>query len=170
MKTKSITLSLMIATMGILSYSANAQQDKVKPYSNPADKQEKMDKQNNSNQNPDLNRNQNPNRGTQQDTIGNRNQGIENQMNEDHIMMQNGKMIMIKNGKTIPLDKDMTLKNGTITMSNGKYKMKDGTILTFNEGDIIDMNGKVSTYKDRNINRNNKGEYDQIRRNNKNQK
>lgn len=64
-------------------------------------------------------------------------------MKKNHLMMMNGKMQMQKNGKTMPMEKDMTLTNGTQVMTDGMCKMKDGTSMNMKEGDMIDMNGKM---------------------------
>ncbi|MES2060542.1 MAG: DUF6799 domain-containing protein [Bacteroidota bacterium] len=64
-------------------------------------------------------------------------------MKKNHLMMMDGKMQMQKNGKTMPMEKDMTLTNGTQVMTDGMCKMKDGTSMTMKDGDMIDMNGKM---------------------------
>lgn len=65
-------------------------------------------------------------------------------MKKDHLMMKDGKMEMTKNGKTMLMDKDMTMSNGTEVMTDGMCKMKDGKTMTMKEGDMMDMNGKMS--------------------------
>lgn len=65
-------------------------------------------------------------------------------MKKDHVMMMDGKMQMMKDGKTMPMDKDMTMGNGTEVMTDGMVKMKGGKTMTMKEGDMMDMNGKMS--------------------------
>jgi hypothetical protein len=43
---------------------------------------------------------------------------------KDCCMMKDGKMMCVKDGKTMPMDKDMTMKNGTKCMTNGDCIMK----------------------------------------------
>jgi hypothetical protein len=61
---------------------------------------------------------------------------------KDCCMMQNGKMMMMQNGKMMPMTKDITMKNGTKCMVNGKCVMKDGTKKMMKNGDCMDMEGK----------------------------
>jgi hypothetical protein len=62
---------------------------------------------------------------------------------KDCCMMKEGKMCCTKNGKTMPMDKDMTMKNGTKCMKNGDCIMKDGKTMKMKEGECMDMNGKM---------------------------
>jgi hypothetical protein len=57
------------------------------------------------------------------------------------VMMKNGKLLMMKNGQTTPLTTDLTLDNGTVVMTNGTVKAKDGSTTTLKEGDYITMDG-----------------------------
>jgi len=151
MKTKKITLLIMIAAIAALSFSANAQQNKnqMKPDTTRG---------NNRMMNPDSGynksgynkkdpMNQNQHNQYHNDTMVLQNNKMLHQMKTDHIMMQNGKMVMVKDGNTMPINKDMTMKNGTILMTNGKYKMKNGTAMMMKEGDMMDMNGGMITTK-----------------------
>lgn len=61
----------------------------------------------------------------------------------DCCMMKEGKMMVMKDGKAIPMEKDMTMKNGTKCMMNGECIMKDGKKLRMKEGECMDMNGKT---------------------------
>jgi hypothetical protein len=54
---------------------------------------------------------------------------------------------MMKDGKTMPMEKDMVMKNGTICMTNGECKMKDGTKMMMKNGDRMFMSGKMQTDK-----------------------
>jgi hypothetical protein len=62
---------------------------------------------------------------------------------KDCCMMKDGKMMCMKDGKTMPMDKDMTMKNGTKCMTNGECIMKDGKKMKMKEGDCMDMDGKM---------------------------
>lgn len=64
-------------------------------------------------------------------------------MKKDHVMMMGGKMKMVKNGKEAPMEKEMTMGNGTVVMADGMCKMKDGTTMTMKNGDMMDMDGKM---------------------------
>ncbi|MET4081784.1 hypothetical protein ABIB40_001733 [Pedobacter sp. UYP30] len=64
-------------------------------------------------------------------------------MMKDHCMMKDGKMMVMKDGKTMPMKKDMTMKNGTMVMTNGECTMKDGKKMTMKEGDCMEMSGKM---------------------------
>ena len=43
----------------------------------------------------------------------------------------------------MPMEKDMTMKNGTKCMTNGECIMKDGKKMKMKEGDCMDMSGKM---------------------------
>ena len=62
-------------------------------------------------------------------------------------MMKDGKMMHHKDGVTMPMEKDMTMKNGTVCMVNGECVMKDGKKMTMKEGECMDMNGKMDHCK-----------------------
>lgn len=62
---------------------------------------------------------------------------------KDCCLMKDGKMMCMKEGKTMPMDKDMTMKNGTKCMTNGDYVMKNGKTMKMKEGECMDMNGKM---------------------------
>ena len=64
-------------------------------------------------------------------------------MMKDCCMMEGGKMMCMMDGKKMPMDKDMTMKNGTMCMKNGECIMKDGTKMKMKEGECMDMNGKM---------------------------
>ena len=58
-------------------------------------------------------------------------------------MMQNGKMMVVKNGNMMPMEKDMTLRNGTKFMVDGTCMTKDGKKTMMKEGEMMDMDGKM---------------------------
>ncbi len=62
-------------------------------------------------------------------------------------MMKDGKMMQMKDGKMTPMEKDMTMKDGTKCMVNGKCVMKDGKKMKMKNGDCMDMNGKMDKCK-----------------------
>jgi hypothetical protein len=62
---------------------------------------------------------------------------------KDCCMMKDGKMCCVKDGKTMPMDKDMTMKNGTKCMTNGECIMKDGKKMQMKEGECMEMSGKM---------------------------
>jgi len=125
MKNKNIMLSIMIASLGLLSYSVVAQANNMRQDSAQNKMQYNKDEQNNRD---------------------NQNKIQDEQMHHsktDHMMMQNGKMVMMKDGKKMPMEKDITLKNGTKCMTDGTCIKKDGAKTKFKEGEMMDMNGKM---------------------------
>lgn len=64
-------------------------------------------------------------------------------MMKDCVMMEDGKMMTMMDGKTAPMDKDMTMKNGTMVMTDGTVKMKNGKTAMLKNGDCVMMSGKV---------------------------
>lgn len=62
-------------------------------------------------------------------------------------MMKDGKMMHHKDGVCMPMEKDMTMKNGTVCMVNGECVMKDGKKMTMKEGECMDMSGKMDKCK-----------------------
>jgi len=67
----------------------------------------------------------------------------EDSKTKDCCMMKDGKMMLVKDGTTMPMEKDITMKNGTKCMTNGKCVMKDGKTMLMTEGQCMDMNGKM---------------------------
>ncbi|SHF99149.1 DUF6799 domain-containing protein [Flavisolibacter ginsengisoli] len=63
---------------------------------------------------------------------------------KDCVMMEDGKMMSMMNGKTMPMEQDMTMKNGTQVMTDGTVKMKNGKTMTLKNGDCVYMNGTVA--------------------------
>ncbi len=64
-------------------------------------------------------------------------------MMKDCCLMKDGKMMQMMDGKMMPMEKDMTMKNGTMCMTNGECVMKDGTKMMMKDGDCMDMSGKM---------------------------
>jgi len=64
-------------------------------------------------------------------------------MMKDHIMMKDGKVMMIWEGKSMPLEKELTLGNGTKVTVDGTVMMKDGTKTMMKEGDMMSMDGEM---------------------------
>ena len=62
----------------------------------------------------------------------------------DCCMMKDGKMMCVKDGKTMPMEKDMTMKDGTKCMVNGACITKDGKKMQMKDGQCMDMNGKMN--------------------------
>ncbi|MHA4807853.1 DUF6799 domain-containing protein [Flavitalea flava] len=62
---------------------------------------------------------------------------------KDCCMKKDGKMMLMKDGKSMPMDKEMTMKNGTKCMTNGECTMKDGKKMMMKEGDCMEMSGKM---------------------------
>jgi hypothetical protein len=62
---------------------------------------------------------------------------------KDCCLMKDGKMMCMRDGKAMPMDQDMTMKNGTKCMTNGECIMKDGKKMKMKEGQCIDMDGKL---------------------------
>ena len=61
--------------------------------------------------------------------------------------MKGGKMMMMQHGKLSPMTMDMTMSDGTICMTNGTCKAKDGTITKMKEGDhCIIEKGKMMVH------------------------
>lgn len=65
------------------------------------------------------------------------------EMAKDHIMMKDGKVMMMKEGKSMPLDKEITLTNGSKVAVDGTVTMRDGTKMTMKEGDMMTMDGAM---------------------------
>ena len=66
---------------------------------------------------------------------------------KDCVMMKDGKMMMAKNGDTTAMEKDRTMSNGTMVMTDGMCKMKDGKTMKMADGDCMCMDGKMMKKK-----------------------
>lgn len=69
----------------------------------------------------------------------------ESKSNHKCCVMKDGKMMHHKDGKMTPMEKDMTMKNGTVCMVNWECVMKDGKKMAMKDGECMDMNGKMNT-------------------------
>jgi uncharacterized protein DUF6799 len=62
----------------------------------------------------------------------------------DGVMMKDGKMMMMKGGKaTGPMDKEMTMSDGTKVKPDGSMMMKDGKMMMMKDGQTMMMDGKM---------------------------
>lgn len=66
---------------------------------------------------------------------------------KDCVMMHDGKMMVMKGGETMAMAEEMTLANGTMVMTDGMVKMKDGSSQMLKEGQCVYMDGKVGKMK-----------------------
>ena len=66
---------------------------------------------------------------------------------KDGFLMKDGKMMMLKSGMSSPMDKEMTLANGTKVMPSGDVMMKDGKKMMMKEGMMMGMDGNVTAMK-----------------------
>ena len=128
----------MIASIGIISFSVKAQ-DTGKTNSDQIKTQQQIDPQKRMNDQKQMNNNPINQTPTDMNT-GN--------MEPDHIAMQNGKMIAVMDGKIIPMDQEVTMKNGTKCMTDGTCTLMNGKKVLLKNGDMMDMNG-VMLPKDR---------------------
>lgn len=62
-------------------------------------------------------------------------------------MMKDGKMMHHKDGVCMPMEKDMTMNNGTVCKVNGECIMKDGSKMKMKEGECMEMDGKMEKCK-----------------------
>ena len=59
-------------------------------------------------------------------------------------MMKDGKMMMMMGGKaTGPMDKEMTMSDGTKVKPDGSMMMKDGKMMKMKNGQMMMMDGKM---------------------------
>lgn len=138
-------LTIVLAAIAI-SASAYAQTDSTNNRNSPP---------NMNNSNDDRNRmhdDKNENRDTKDSRIQN-SQREDNRLT-DGVVMQNGKVMIVKSGKMTPMEKDLTMSNGTKVMRDGSYMHRDGKKVMLKEGEHLDMGGKISptrTDKDKNM-------------------
>jgi hypothetical protein len=71
--------------------------------------------------------------------------------------MIDGKMMIMSDGKTVMMDKEMVLRNGTVVRMDGTVKMKDGETVSIQEGDCIDLSGRMVVMKTIQVKGNPKG-------------
>ena len=139
MKNAKTTLAIVAASIGFMSYSLSAQET-VKGNSNLVKTQQEIDAHKKVNEND---------KGIQKSKDQNRTNTMSvGYMSTDHIAMENGKMIAIMDGKIIPMDQEVTMKNGTKCMTDGICLLTDGKKVIMKNGDKMDLNG-VMMPKDR---------------------
>ena len=62
----------------------------------------------------------------------------------EYLLMKGGKMVFVsKEGNTNQLNKNFTLSDGSIVISNGTVIRKDGTKLLLKETDYIYISGEI---------------------------
>ncbi len=61
----------------------------------------------------------------------------------DYLVRKGGKIYFFENNKLAPLDKEVTLQNGTKVTPSGECTAKDGAKSTMREGDFLYMNGAM---------------------------
>ena len=66
-----------------------------------------------------------------------------------YVVMKNSKLLWMKNGNLTTLDKDLTLPNGTVVFANGAVKAANGITMQLQEGDRLDMDGKLIMKSDK---------------------
>ena len=62
---------------------------------------------------------------------------------KDCLMMMNGKVMVMKGGQHMPLNKQVTLPNGTVVMPDGTVKMTDGTTRMLKNDECVYMDGTL---------------------------
>ncbi len=129
MNMRKITLSLIVISAIFLCNVVNAQ-DSVNRNSDQVKKQQDLDSQKIHDQDKRNSNSVNQNRTDQSED-----------MDKDHIAMENGKMIAVIDGKIIPMDQNVTMKNGTECMTDGTCMLKSGKKIIMKNGDMMDMNG-----------------------------
>lgn len=63
-------------------------------------------------------------------------------------LMKESKMWTLKDGVKSEQTDDVTLANGTIVMANGTVKSTDGQTVTLKNGQFIDLDGKITEWKE----------------------
>jgi cytoskeletal protein RodZ len=66
--------------------------------------------------------------------------------NHERYMMKNGKLMSEKNGTNTDVTNDVTLSNGTTITTDGKVTWKNGKSQTLQNGEMVDMNGKIHNW------------------------
>lgn len=133
-------LILVFAAMAITA-GAYAQADSTKRKMNPVDSIRTTDSLY---QNRDLNKNPNRDK-TNPDTL--MNDQPQQLAYADGVLMLSGKMMKVKDCTMTPLEQNLTMSNGTKVSCEGSYVKKDGTEMTFKDGEHIDMSGNLISTK-----------------------
>ncbi|MES2795905.1 MAG: DUF6799 domain-containing protein [Bacteroidota bacterium] len=63
------------------------------------------------------------------------------------VSMQNGRMMMTIKGNTTLMENEVTMGNGTRVFTNGRYILKDGSILILKEGEQMNLGGNIMPVK-----------------------
>jgi hypothetical protein len=61
----------------------------------------------------------------------------------DSFVLQGGQLKLARNGNLYAQDRPVTLKNGSIIMTDGLIKMTNGSTPLLRENDFIDMDGNI---------------------------
>jgi hypothetical protein len=62
---------------------------------------------------------------------------------KDMMILRQGKMMIFKDSHLSPMEKPMTMKNGTVITPTGMMTMKDGSTHQMAEGERLDMDGNM---------------------------
>ncbi len=62
---------------------------------------------------------------------------------KDGIVMQGGQLKIVRSGRLYLLNNPVTLKNGTIVLTDGIINMTNGSTPSLKEDDYIDMDGNI---------------------------
>lgn len=82
------------------------------------------------------------------DTMSTNGMMSHNGMNHhNYLEMKNGKMTVVRNGNSTDMTHSMTLRNGTVVMTDGTVKMKNGHTEMLTDGQCVYMNGTVGKSK-----------------------
>lgn len=63
---------------------------------------------------------------------------------KEYVMMNEGKMWVVKDGNATAMTKDIVMSDGTMVSISGTVTLKDGTSVILQNGDAVDMDGKVT--------------------------
>jgi len=61
----------------------------------------------------------------------------------DYIVMQQGKMMRSQGGEMTPMTSNVMMGNGSVGMTDGTYRRKDGTTMHLTEGQRMLLNGNM---------------------------
>jgi tmRNA-binding protein len=66
---------------------------------------------------------------------------------KDGFVLQGGQLKLVRNGNLYIQDSPVTLKNGTIIMTDGLIKLTNGSTPLLRENDFIDLDGNIRPLK-----------------------
>ena len=66
---------------------------------------------------------------------------------KDMMILRQGKMMIFKDSHLSPMEKTMTMKNGTVITPTGMMTMKDGSTHQLVDGERLDMEGNIMANK-----------------------